>query len=627
MSGGQEGRLVPYPKLSIKGGLIYITPQGGGEELLTATATFDAFFDPRTPADRALRKSLMLLEGGLSFRAEPSFPKLKVAFWQNIGLRVALELHNCPQAAGFVQTADHAVLDGVWRPIDVDSFRNCLDLLADNDIDFVSTVTSKNLAWLIWESGLDVELDVSLKDLQLGLQHSITEPFDSNLMAISMFPYQTEGSLFAAEMVSLGRGVLLADEMGLGKTPQAIYVVAKTRAKSSTPVLIVVPSSNLANWLRELERFVPGLDISIHFGNNRAGFTGELDLSGVVVTTYEMVTRDVSFLQEVDWGLIVLDEAQNIKNSQSQRSMAIRALPKNSSLALTGTPIENSLTDAWAIFQFLEPTLLGDAYSFGQQYPDTLESAKSLSKAMSPFVIRRLVEDVGQDLPERSDIEIPIFMTSSLHSKYEGIRSDESLADLPRMMRLRQACTVDFESVKDSPKLDRLMDLLEECFLGANKAIVFTSFTETIDAISSTVRRRFPFAFVDSLDGRKSGIERQAVIDAFGVTQQPGVLVANTRAAGVGLNIQAANYVFHFNPEWNPAQVDQASARVHRRGQDKNVFVYYLFYKGSVEEYMMQRLKEKKQLSEGGLENVSGVPSKGEMMRALQVSPDARLVS
>jgi SNF2 family DNA or RNA helicase len=326
-------------------------------------------------------------------------------------------------------------------------------------------------------------------------------------------------------------------------------------------------------------------------------------------------------LNEVVWDVVILDEAQNIKNSSAKRSEAVFSLPKNSSVAITGTPIENSLSDIWSIFRFLEPGLLGDEYAFNSRYPDTHASAVELSKQISPFVIRRRVSEVAGDLPERSDYFVPIFLSEEMNLRYEEIRNDPNLHQLPKMQALRQIAAVPSEYTYSSNKVSRLVDLLEEAFSNRDKAIIFASFTNTIDSLVRVIQTKFPNAFVETLDGRKSPQARQEVIDQFDGVAGASVLIANPRAAGVGLNIQAANYVFHFNPEWNPALIAQASARAYRRGQEKNVFVYYLYYRGTVEEYVLKKLEEKQTLQEAGLQELSDEPTESQLLEALRISP------
>jgi SNF2 family DNA or RNA helicase len=206
---------------------------------------------------------------------------------------------------------------------------------------------------------------------------------------------------------------------------------------------------------------------------------------------------------------------------------------------------------------------------------------------------------------------------------YADVQNQADLAPLPKVLALRQICAVTREHQFESNKVDRLLELVREAFESGDKAIVFASFNETIDLIARRISQMRPGTFVETLTGEKSAAERQRTIDVFQDFGGAAVLIANPRAAGVGLNIQAANYVFHFNPEWNPALIAQASARAYRRGQTKNVFVYYLYYRGTVEEYVLEKLEQKQGLQDAGLGALSDEPTEAQLIEALRLSPQA----
>jgi SNF2 family DNA or RNA helicase len=210
-----------------------------------------------------------------------------------------------------------------------------------------------------------------------------------------------------------------------------------------------------------------------------------------------------------------------------------------------------------------------------------------------------------------------------MNSAYSEIQDDASMSSLPKVNALRQICAVPKVHQYESNKVDRLLELLRETFDNGDKAIVFASFTETIDLLVQRISQMRPGILVETLDGRKTASERQHVIDSLDHVKGAAVLVANPRAAGVGLNIQVANYVFHFNPEWNPALIAQASARAYRRGQSKNVFIYYLYYRGTVEEYVLQKLEAKQGLQDAGLGELSDEPTNSQLLEALRLSPKA----
>jgi SNF2 family DNA or RNA helicase len=518
---------------------------------------------------------------------------------------------------------DQVVILDVWYPIDTIARDELVAALGARGIAINASLSAEDLAWLIWESDLSVELTGDLEDLSNSLLRSTKSAFRPDSLHATLYDYQKSGAAFIDSMVDKGIGVLLADEMGLGKTMQAIYVIQSMVDKDRRPVLVIVTAANLANWIREIEKFAPGLTVSVHAGSSRAGASQYLNFGDVLITTYQIVLRDIAFLTDIKWSLIVLDEAQNIKNFESKQAKAVCNLSKTSAIAITGTPIENSLSDVWSIFQFLHPALLGTQDEFRDRFPDTNSAADLLSRSIAPFVVRRRVLEVADDLPERTDIFVPVFLSSPMNRAYSEVRDRQDLAPLAKVQALRQICAVSRDHQFDSNKVDRLLELARGAFESGDKAIVFASFTETIDLLARRITQMTPGIFVETLDGRKSPTERQQIIDVFQEVKGAAVLIANPKAAGVGLNIQAANYVFHFNPEWNPALIAQASARAYRRGQTKNVFVYYLYYKGTVEEYVLEKLEQKQGLQDAGLGNLADEPSEAQLLDALRLSPQA----
>ena len=594
---------------------------------LNAKTIFRVIFDPSSSEDLAIRKTLKEAQAGLQFEAQVSCPVLRLVATAEGQIVLELRLHNSSTTLSGFPVADYLVDGVVWRPLDFAEFEKFSGILGQQEILIGEPLSPAQFSTLVWELDIDVEIDVDQKVIFSAFEAQENHGINKGLLDATLFPYQESGALYALSSTLAGRGVLLADEMGLGKTIQAIYVLtelAERRLSEQRPSLVIVPSSNLANWIREFSKFSPHLPIALHYGSSRAGVLSSLVLADVILTTYDVVSRDIDFLEDVSWGLVVLDEAQNIKNSGAQRSHAVKRLSKSSGLAISGTPIENSLSDLWSIFSFAQPDLLGELEDFRFKFPDSPESASLLSRKIAPFTIRRSVDDVAKDLPEKTQYEVPIFASPAMSADYSNLRGDPAISDLAKLTKLRQVCASASHGKEESPKISRLLGLLEEVFAAKNKALIFASYTDSIDGLVTAIRSSFPFVFIDTLDGRKSPQDRQEVIDEFSAINLPGVLIANPRAAGVGLNIQAANYVFHFTPEWNPAQVAQATARVHRRGQDKPVFVYYFYFKDTVEEYMLEVLDSKRALLRGGLSAFEdGQPNSSEISEALSRYPSA----
>jgi SNF2 family DNA or RNA helicase len=528
--------------------------------------------------------------------------------------------------------SDQIVLGLRWSALDSAYLDSLEALLAPQNISLGENLTAQQLVWLYWESGLGVESDIDSDVLSSAFAQGSASSFEPRYLTATLYSYQHQGAALLASMADQGLGALLADEMGLGKTIQAIYLLVHRVATAVGPCLVVVPSSTIANWQREVAKFAPHLSVGTHLGSARSGVASWFGDYDVTLTTYDIAVRDSFLFASVEWDLVVLDEAQMIKNANAQRAIAVKALPRKISLAITGTPIENSLTDMWSIMDFVAPHYLGDKREFENRFPDDVVAAMDLSQRIAPMIIRRTVAQVATDLPQRIDIPTPIFVSERLERLYEDIRRRHGQKQLAALTYLRQVCAcptaVDgtWPSVRvDFPKYDRLMEIITEIFAEHGKALVFASFTEPIDALAAAFRYTFPGAFVETVDGRRNSADRQDSIDQFTSWDGPGVLVLNPKAAGVGLNIQAANHVVHFTPEWNPATVAQASARAHRRGQTLPVFVHYLYYSSTVEEVMMDRMDMKRSLQSAGMSQTGSEPELSDIARALEISPKGQM--
>lgn len=428
-------------------------------------------------------------------------------------------------------------------------------------------------------------------------------------------------------------GCVLADEMGLGKTLQVIALLSIEKAAARGPNLIVCPATLLENWRREIAAFAPHLLTLVHSGFTRTGNPVVFASYDVVVVSYETAVRDEPLLSSAVWNVLALDEAQNIKNPDAQRTAAVKGLPRRVSLAVTGTPVENKLTDLWSIADFALPGLLGSRKDFETAYDDSHEDASRLAPVVAPILLRRRVADVARDLPPRIDIPQVLSMTRQMASLYEDIRKEiadtyGTSATLVALGKLRQFCAhprllgISWEDpAKGMPKYQRLVEILEEIFAHGQKALVFSSFTGMADILLEDIPKRFPSAWAGVIDGRVPVEDRQALVDRFSEHDGFGFLALNPKAAGVGLNITAANHVIHYNPEWNPAVEDQASARAHRRKQKLPVTVHHLFFADSVEEVVADRLDLKRMIAGGAVVGHKGTSDASDIARALMISP------
>lgn len=453
----------------------------------------------------------------------------------------------------------------------------------------------------------------------------------------SLYPYQEIGFGWLSRMSEMASGCVLGDEMGLGKTLQVISLLLDRVNHGNAPSLVVAPVSLLENWRRELARFAPSLRTLVHHGQTRSGNWRDLSSYDVVVISYGSAVTDRGMLHMVSWDTLVLDEAQYIKNPDARRALAVKSIPHRFAVAVSGTPFENHIVDVWSILNFAEPDLLGSRSWFEQRYPDDMTGAAELEPVVKPFILRRLVKEVAKDLPEKVEITQPLVMLEDEAKGYETLRQrtleefDPSVASLAVLQRLRMYSThpavydgeapVPADPSKYSAKYQRLCEILGERFASGEKVLVFTSYTRMFDIISDDITRRFSVP-VSCINGGTPPALRQPIVDKFGAVEGAALLVLNPQAAGTGLNITSAHTVIHYNLEWNPAKEDQASARAYRRGQEETVFIYRLFYTGTVEETILERMQSKREMSGSLIIGTRGeLDDRAAIAKALSQSP------
>jgi SNF2 family DNA or RNA helicase len=457
------------------------------------------------------------------------------------------------------------------------------------------------------------------------------------------FPYQARGVQWMWETISHTGGLILADEMGLGKTLQIIALLLIEPPHTDAPALIVCPTSLIANWVREFARFAPSITVMVHRGPDRTGVYRGLQKTSVVITTYDTMVNDISIFSSFEWSWVICDEAQAIKNPDSNRRQAIMTIPRRRAIPMTGTPVENSLLDLWSLADFAIPGLLGSRHEFEARYPDNIESAQAIGCFTDPVILKRRVADVAGDLPERIDIDVPLELDDQLADHYLQVR-EHTLAKYPvagalvATLQLQLVCAHPWLRRADdadpdgedavivctnayplmTPKMERATDLLREAFFNERKVIVFALFNRIGDLLRDAFVG-FPNTYWGAINGSTPQDQRQPIIDNFSAHDGPGCLVLNPKAAGAGLNITAATVVIHFTPVWNPALEAQASARAHRRGQTQPVTVYRLFYKDTVEEVMIDRSLWKSELANESIPISSRDAT--DLKRALEIAP------
>ncbi|MEX2572513.1 MAG: DEAD/DEAH box helicase [Gemmatimonadota bacterium] len=448
-------------------------------------------------------------------------------------------------------------------------------------------------------------------------------------------PYQERGLGWLDFLDRLGVGACLADDMGLGKTPQTLALLAATRARedsvgtapAAAPTLLICPMSVVGNWQREAARFTPDLRVHVHHGAERASgddFRDAVADSDLVITTYALAARDREELAALEWGRIVLDEAQNIKNAAAQQTQAIRSFQSPRRLALTGTPVENRLSELWSILDFLNPGLLGSAAAFKRSFTTPIERyhdadrAELLRRVTGPFILRRLKTDrsIIDDLPEKVEMKVFCNLTREQASLYqatidemlERIETSEGIERkglvLSTMLKLKQVCNHPAQLLGDqsridgrSGKLERLEETLEEVLSVGDRALVFTQFAEMGRILQAHLRARFGREVL-YLHGGTRKKQRDEMVARFQAPDGPQIFLLSLKAGGTGLNLTAANHVIHFDRWWNPAVEDQATDRAYRIGQTRGVQVRKLVCAGTLEERIDQMIEQKKALAE-----------------------------
>jgi hypothetical protein len=438
--------------------------------------------------------------------------------------------------------------------------------------------------------------------------------------------YQAHGLAWLQFLRAAGLGGVLADDMGLGKTVQALAHLAVEQAQGRTdlPSLVICPTSLVPNWLAEATRFAPSLRCLVLHGSDRAERFAAIAAHDLVITTYPLLGRDHAVLTAQDWHIVVLDEAQTIKNPLAATSKLARTLQARQRLCLSGTPLENHLGELWSLFDFL-PGFLGDRKQFGWRYRGPIEKAGNterqtlLAQRVAPFLLRRTKEQVAADLPSKTEITETVEMENGQQAVYEGIRlamhakvraaiakrgmAGSGIVILDALLKLRQACcdprllklaTAKAAKAK-SAKLERLLELLPQMLEEGRRVLLFSQFTSMLALIEAELARlALPYVLLTG-DTR----DRTAPIQRFQSGEVPLFLIS-LKAGGVGLNLTAADTVIHYDPWWNPAVENQATDRAHRIGQDKPVFVHRLITAGTIEE-KMETLKQRKQALADGI--------------------------
>ncbi|MGD8189554.1 DEAD/DEAH box helicase [Brevibacillus ginsengisoli] len=497
----------------------------------------------------------------------------------------------------------------------------------------------------VWEDDPDdfsvpveVELNQPLQKLFSQLQETKRLPMVEQPASFlgTLRQYQLEGSSWLLFLRRFGLGACLADDMGLGKTIQFItYLLQlKDASESMGPSLLICPTSVIGNWQKELERFAPSLKVHVHYGNKRLKdeeFISTVQKHDVVITTYALSHLDLHELSSISWDTICLDEAQHIKNSYTKQASAIRGLTGYHRIAMTGTPIENRLTELWSIFEFLNAGYLGSLHEFSQRYVFPIERdhrqdlVTQVQRFIQPFLLRRVKTDpvIQLDLPEKNEAKEYVPLTVEQGALYESTIRDmfNRLDDttpmerrgliLTTLTRLKQICdhpdlilgqSLPLVDVSRSHKITRLLELVEDIRSKKERCLVFTQYVKMGELLQRILVQE-GFGPVNFLYGGTPKEKRDQMISQFQNaslpdTERPGVLILSLRAGGTGLNLTEANHVFHLDRWWNPAVENQATDRAYRIGQERAVQVYKFITLGTIEERIDEMMERKLTLSE-----------------------------
>jgi SNF2 family DNA or RNA helicase len=471
-------------------------------------------------------------------------------------------------------------------------------------------------------------------------------------------PYQERGLAWLSFLGDLGLGAVLADDMGLGKSPQTLALLQAERdaGTATGPTLLICPMSLVGNWQREAARFTPELSVHVHHGADRlAGpeLAAAVASADLVITTYGVATRDRAALAEVPWARVVVDEAQNIKNASTRQAQAVRAIPAAARIALTGTPVENRLTELWSIMEFTSPGLLGPAEKFRRRFAIPIErnsdaaATEQLKRITGPFILRRLKTDksVIADLPDKLEMKVWCNLTPEQASLYqatvddmmERIEAAEPGIErrglvLATMAKLKQVCNHPAHLLGDgsrlagrSGKLARLEEICDEIIEAGDKALCFTQYAEFGGMLQPYLAARLS-CDVHFLHGGTAKKRRDEFVRDFQEGTGPAVFLLSLKAGGTGLNLTAANHVIHVDRWWNPAVEDQATDRAFRIGQRRDVQVRKFVCVGTVEERIDQMIEQKKALAQaivGTGESWLTELSVADLRQVIELAPEA----
>ena len=439
--------------------------------------------------------------------------------------------------------------------------------------------------------------------------------------------YQIEGFKWFKTLTYFGFAGILADEMGLGKTIQTITYILSEEGKKT---LVVTPTALVYNWKNEFEKFAPSLKVGIAHGTKkqREDILNNIDDYDVILTTYGTIKND-DFYDEYEFDIMIIDEAQNIKNSVAKSAIAVKSVNAKNKFALTGTPIENNLLELWSIFDYAMPGYLFNRNKFTRTFMSGESKYNDLNKAINPFILRREKKQVLKELPDKMEKQFFVELSKEqkklystyvkdLRGKMENSEDKSKVEVFAYLMKLRQLClepSIVYKDYKgENSKLDMAMNLVDGYIENGHKILLFSQFTGVLSTIKDTLDKKgIEYSYID---GSIKAKDRLTEVDDFNNSKDKKVFLISLKAGGTGLNLTSADVVIHFDPWWNPAVEDQATDRAHRIGQENKVEVIKLISKGTIEEKIVKLQEDKKDIIEkvmtGNLSNGSILSSLSE---------------
>jgi SNF2 family DNA or RNA helicase len=455
-------------------------------------------------------------------------------------------------------------------------------------------------------------------NLELSFSHELLEELSRPQLIqrgsptdTTLWPYQAYGFSWLYRLWECRLGGILGDEMGVGKTLQLIALSCQVARSGVGPVLIVVPSGLLLKWCKDFVDHATSFveNVHVHYGPGRSKSVRLLSNKQIVLTTYSLVVQDFSMMQEVEFAAIACDEAHELKESRTMKSQAIKGLNARAKFLATGTPIQNNLTDYWTLIDIVDPGLLGPRHEFESKCQNTPTEAARLVEQTKHKILRRTQEQVGIEIPEGTEFYVPLELSGELREEYRQLALDShGVSSRGTLQRRRQFCAhpAAFDKAGNArlgAKSDYLLSELEKISDLGEKVVIFVAdFNEPRDLYRKLINEELPVFWTGTIDGRTPNDFRHVLLQQFSDHVGPAALLINPLVGGQGLDIVAANHVFHMNPAWNPAKIDQATFRVTRPGQTRETWSHHLYYASTVEESIHDLVMNKRELSEAALQ-------------------------